>query len=202
MTRLRYLFPKIYGAIGYRTYYSFSYSALLLILGEHYKKWNFNPFNYYEFGTGEGDSLRLFLKALKKISKDLRLDINRFNIFLFDSFEGLPEYNNLKDNNPAWSKEQFKGTMEEIKRITEEYLPDITSNVKFIKGYYENSLTQELGKSIKKDPPLLLILMLIITHLQKPCLNGYILFAKMEQFFILTTSSSIWVIFPKVNIKQ
>lgn len=153
MTRLRYLFPKIYGAIGYRTYYSFSYSALLLILGEHYKKWNFNPFNYYEFGTGEGDSLRLFLKALKKISKDLRLDINRFNIFLFDSFEGLPEYNNLKDNNPAWSKEQFKGTMEEIKRITEEYLPDITSNVKFIKGYYENSLTQELGKSIKKDPP-------------------------------------------------
>lgn len=153
MNKIRYLFPKLYGAIGYREYFSFSYQALDLILGEGYKKWNFNPFNYYEFGTGEGKSLSLFLKALKKISTQFHLEINNFSIFLFDSFEGLPDYNNLKDKNPAWSKGQFKGTIDKIKNITNKYLPSKSSNIKFVKGYYENSLTQELRNALIKNPP-------------------------------------------------
>lgn len=153
MTQVRPLFPKIYGVLGYRTYYSFSYQALDLILSELYKKWNFNPFNYYEFGTGEGNSIREFLKALKEISKDLGLDINKFNIFLFDSFEGLPEYNSFNDKNPAWSKGQFLGTIDKIKSIIDKFLPDMTSNVKFIKGYYENSLTHGLRNTLMGNPP-------------------------------------------------
>jgi len=153
MTKIRYLFPKIYGVLGYRTYYSFSYQALKLILSEHYKKWNFNPFNYYEFGTGEGNSIREFLKALKKISKDLSVDINKFNIFLFDSFEGLPEYNNVKDKNPAWSTGQFLGTTNKIKSIIDKILPNMSSNVKFIKGYYEDSLTHDLRNTLIDNPP-------------------------------------------------
>ena len=153
MTKIRYLFPKIYGVLGYRPYYSFSYQALNLILSEHYKKWNFNPFNYYEFGTGEGNSIREFLKALKKISKDLSVDNNKFNIFLFDSFEGLPEYNKVKDKNPAWSKGQFLGTINKIKSIIHEILPNMASNVKFIKGYYEDSLTHDLRNTLIDNPP-------------------------------------------------
>lgn len=153
MTKIRYLLPKIYGAIAYKTYYSFSYQALDLILSEHYRKWNFNPFNYYEFGTGEGRSLEYFLKALKMISKDLGLVINKFNLFLFDSFEGLPEYNNSKDKNQAWSKGQFMGNIDKIKSITSKYFPNEGSNVKFVKGYYENSLTQVLKKTLIDNPP-------------------------------------------------
>ena len=66
MTNGRYIIPRIYGALGYKQYYSLSYSVLDLVLSEHYKKSSFNPLNYYEFGTGEGNSLRYYLKALKK----------------------------------------------------------------------------------------------------------------------------------------
>ncbi len=153
MNKISNLFPKVYGVLGYRTYYSFSYQALNLIFSDHYRKWNYNPFNYYEFGTGEGNSIREFLRALKKTSKHLSLDINRFNIFLFDSFEGLPEYNPPKDKNPAWAKGKFMGTIDKIKDIVNKYLPDTESNVKFIKGYYENSLTYELRNTLIDNPP-------------------------------------------------
>jgi hypothetical protein len=153
MNRTRYLIPKIYGALGYQSYYAFSYSALDLILSERYKKWNYNPFNYYEFGTGKGNSLRYFLKSLKKISKYYRINIKKFNVFLFDSFEGLPEYDDLNNKNPVWQKGQFKGTIEEIKSIIDNELPEIATNVKFIKGYYERTLTKELRVSMNAYPP-------------------------------------------------
>lgn len=124
-----------------------------MVLSEHYKRWNFNPFNYYEFGTGEGNSLIEFLMALKKLSKELGLDNKRFNIFLFDSFEGLPEYSNLKDKNPAWSRGQYTGTIDKFKQIIYRFLPDIAPNIKFIKGFYENSLTEELRKTLIENPP-------------------------------------------------
>jgi hypothetical protein len=153
MTKIKYLIPKIYGMLGYKTYYSFSYQTLDLILSEHYKKWNFNPFNYYEFGTGEGKSLKYFLKALKMFSKNLSLGTNKFNLFLFDSFEGLPEYSDSKDKNPAWEKGQFMGNIDKIKSITNKYFQEAELNVKFVKGYYENSLTQVLKKTLIDNPP-------------------------------------------------
>lgn len=143
----------IYGLLNYGLYYSFSYYAMELIFSEHYKKWNFVPFNYYEFGTGEGNSLKAFLKALKQISKQFNVNLDKFNIFLFDSFEGLPEYNDPRNENPAWRKEQFKGTVEQIKSIIKKILPEIVSNVKFIKGYYEDTLTAELRNSLIDYPP-------------------------------------------------
>lgn len=153
MIKIGHLFPRAYGVLEYRAYYSFSYQALNLIFSDNYRKWNYNPFNYYEFGTGEGNSIREFLQALKKASKGLSLDIYKFNIFLFDSFEGLPEYSAPKDKNPAWSKGKFRGTIDKIKGIINEYLPDAMSNVKFIRGYYEHSLTYELRNTLIDNPP-------------------------------------------------
>lgn len=66
MIKMRYILPTVYGLLNYKSYYSFSYSALDLIFSEGYKKWNFVPLNYYEFGTGEGNSLKLFFKAILK----------------------------------------------------------------------------------------------------------------------------------------
>ena len=153
VSKFRYMIPHIYGVLGYKAYYSFSYHALDLILGEDYNKWNFNPFNYYEFGTGEGRSLELFLRGLKKISKQSNVNINKFHIFLFDSFTGLPEYSDSSDKNPAWQKGRFNGTVEEIENIIDKILPEIAPNVKFVKGYYESTLNGELRNAMRDYPP-------------------------------------------------
>lgn len=79
--------------------------------------------------------------------------MDKFNIFLFDSFEGLPEYSDTSNKNPAWRKGEFKGTIEQIKSIINNVLPKIVPNVKLIKGYYEDTLTAELRNSIIDYPP-------------------------------------------------
>jgi len=147
------LIPKIYGLMEYKTYQAFSYFALNSILSDHYKKWGFVPFNYYEFGTGEGNSLKYFLKGLIAVSKQNKIDIKKFNVFLFDSFEGLPEYNDSKDKNPAWSKGQFKGSLDSIKLIIKKIAPELVEKTKFVKGFYENTLTDDLRKSLNTYPP-------------------------------------------------
>src|SRR5215472_9222772 len=47
--------------------------------------------SYYEFGVGWGYTLSRYIEALKAFCKDEHLDQSRYNIFLFDSFVGLPE---------------------------------------------------------------------------------------------------------------
>ncbi len=145
----------IYGALGYQAYYSLSFSVLDLILSDLYKKWNFNPFNYYEFGTGGGNSLRQYLRVLRKFSKHSHKDTKelKFNIFLFDSFEGLPGYENERDRNPAWEKGQFAGSIEYIRHLIEKEFPSILKNVRFFKGYFEQTLTEDLRRSLKEFPP-------------------------------------------------
>jgi len=134
-------------------YYGFFYRSLDLVLSEHYKKFGFNPYNYYEFGTGTGGTLTYYLKALKKIIKLKKLDLKKFRIFLFDSFEGLPEYTNPKDYNPAWTKGQFSGSEDYIKNLIKSILPEALDNVSFVKGYYENTLNEKLQKSLRQFPP-------------------------------------------------
>jgi hypothetical protein len=134
-------------------YYGFFYKALDLVLNEEYNKSGFNPYNYYEFGTGTGVTLTYYLKALKKIIKLKKLDLKKFRIFLFDSFEGLPEYTNPKDYNPIWVKGQFLGSEDYIKNLIKSLLPEALDNVSFVKGYYENTLNEELRKSLNQFPP-------------------------------------------------
>jgi len=149
----KYIMQSLYILGEYKTYQAFSYFALNMILSEHYKKWNFVPFNYYEFGTGEGNSLKHFLKSLKAISKQNKIDIKKFNIFLFDSFEGLPEYNDPKNKNPAWSAGKFKGSLDWIKSIINEIEPEVMERTRFIEGFYENTLTADLRKKLNDYPP-------------------------------------------------
>ena len=97
--------------------------------------------------------MRLYLRALKKILKVSDLNVNYFNVFLFDSFEGLPVYTDGKNKNPAWSKSQFLGSVDRIKGIIQNELPAMLQNTQFIKGFYENTLTRDLRISLEKYPP-------------------------------------------------
>lgn len=79
--------------------------------------------------------VREFLRALKKTSKHLNLDINgsiSFYLIILKDYQSIiPK----KIKNPVWAKGKFMGTIDKIKDIINKYLPDTESNVKFIKGY-------------------------------------------------------------------
>ena len=90
---------------------------------------------------------------MEKIIKSHDVDRSQFNIFLFDSFEGLPENDIPADKNPAWQKGQFRGTLEKIKGIVSKEFPDIVQNTKFVQGYYDKTLTEELRNSLANYQP-------------------------------------------------
>lgn len=158
MTNFRYIKPKLYGAMGYRPYWDYIYLAFDSLL-RSYKKYNFTPLNYYEFGTGKGGSLIEFLKALRRLLKvssyekiALATDIN---IVLFDSFEGLPDPKSTKDVFPFHSKGAFAHSEENIRRLVNDNSLHINPKpqIMTVKGYYEDTLTNSLREKLKEFPP-------------------------------------------------
>lgn len=157
LSDFRYIKPRLYGALGYRPYFSFSYLLLDTFLRGHYQKNGFIPLNYYEFGTGKGYSLRDYLSALRRILRvDYYFKIAQnvgINILLFDSFEGLPVATNPMDSNKALGSGNFSGSVDYIKNMVEGYSLRVKPNVRIVKGFYENSLTSTLQKQIHNIPP-------------------------------------------------
>ena len=52
--------------------------------------------NYYKFGVGEGRTLLRYIRVLRVFCKYSKRDLNSYQIFCFDSFEGLPEKKSIK----------------------------------------------------------------------------------------------------------
>ena len=136
---------------GVNPLYGFFSRTLSLHGSEHYSKFEFNRFNYYEFGTGKGNSLRKYIRALKNYCKDTGDSLNKYNIFAFDSFEGLPEYKSEADYNPVWNKGDFYGSETMIDNLVRR--SGFTGKFHKIKGYYEESLTEKLQRELSKNPP-------------------------------------------------
>lgn len=103
--------------------------------------------NYYEFGTFKGNSL-ITVGNLKRFFSIIYPELRNFELFSFDSFEGLPQ-NNLDHHDPVWQKGEFCGNLEEVKRNVSSYL----IKAKYIKGFYSESLTEELALQMSKYPP-------------------------------------------------
>ena len=139
--------------IQHNPYCGFSFYVNELLGSEHYNKWEFNAKNYYEFGVGEGISLFNYLKGLKYYCSSHKVDISKYNIFLFDSFEGLPEYKDQKNENPAWSRGMFSSSTDYIKKIIQRVCGDDQPKVTFINGYYEMTLTSRLREKLLNFPP-------------------------------------------------
>ena len=154
----RYIYTKVKvhlvsRVLQYNPYYGFSFFANDLLGSEQYNKWGFYGKNYYEFGTGEGISLFNYLKGLKSYCSSHKVDISKYNIFLFDSFEGLPEYKGQMNENPAWSKGMFSGSTNHIKKMIRRVCGKNQPTVTFVKGYYEITLTSELIEQLRNSPP-------------------------------------------------
>jgi Macrocin-O-methyltransferase (TylF) len=115
--------------------------------------WGAPNANYYEFGVGRGRTMMRFLKALKLYCRLSGIDPYSYSIFGFDSFEGLPAKESARDDHPGWHQRQFYYTIEDITRRVATYLDVNKGNLRFIKGFFKDSLTPELAAELSAHPP-------------------------------------------------
>ncbi len=105
--------------------------------------------NYYEFGCFRGGSLILNGQIIKFFSIFYK-ELKNMKIFAFDSFQGLPEITIDDHNDPVWIKGAYSGSLEEVKKNVAKYR---INNIEYIKGFYNDSLTEDLGEKMKIFPP-------------------------------------------------
>jgi Macrocin-O-methyltransferase (TylF) len=122
------------------------------------KKLREKPFSgfitYYEFGVGWGYTLTRYVDALKAFCKDEHLNLYNQKIFLFDSFQGLPDTEGVKDEHPEWGKGSFAHGKDEIKNLLKYYKLDPENpNINFIEGFYEQTLTSDLARQLTTTAP-------------------------------------------------
>jgi Macrocin-O-methyltransferase (TylF) len=127
--------------------------ALLLQHHQFRSGWGAPNANYYEFGVGRGRTMMRFLKALRLYCKLDGVDIYSYSIFAFDSFEGLPPKESARDDHPGWYHRQFRYTVEEITRRVAPQIDVSRGTVRFIKGFFKDSLTAELAAELSSHPP-------------------------------------------------
>ncbi len=109
---------------------------------------------YYEFGVGWGATLLNYWNALRAFCRDRNRDIYDFQIFLFDSFEGLPQKEDFRDNHPDWKKGKFGYGLGNIRRLLARQRIDLSrGNIHFITGFYQDSLTAKLRSELANRPP-------------------------------------------------
>ena len=114
---------------------------------------SYTPKNtYYEFGTGWGKTLTAFISAAKNFSLKNNFRLENINICLFDSFQGLPSIKCEEDNHLSWKEGEFAYSKKYIENIINE-LNFPLDNVKFIEGFYENTLNKKTLNIIESTPP-------------------------------------------------
>jgi hypothetical protein len=107
-------------------------------------------FSILEFGTAEGYAFTKMLNATKYLGMDERVTVHAF-----DSFEGMPAPVDAKDldliTNDCWVKGQYRGSYEALN----EYCSRHYRNYQIHKGYFEDTLSNELLGVLQKSLPIL-----------------------------------------------
>lgn len=113
-----------------------------------------SPFGtYYEFGTGWGGTLAAFMLAAQRVAPGHHLDAGDFRVFAFDSFEGLPPSAHPADRHSAWEKGAMANSIEAVHQKMDAHPFAKLVSVKYIKGYFKQSLTDTLIEQLKAFPP-------------------------------------------------
>lgn len=107
-----------------------------------------NSFNrkvgaYFEFGVFNGRATVNFLIGLKSYYENIP---NYWDLYLFDSFEGLPADGDFRDRNSGFNEGDLKsfGVKFLLNQFSKVKFPD--EKIKIIEGFYEESLTEALQK--------------------------------------------------------
>jgi hypothetical protein len=109
--------------------------------------------NYYEFGVGKGRSMSRFLRALKVFCDAEGLDPYSYSIFVFDSFEGMPIKSSPRDAHPHFQEGLLRFSLEETKVRMSRQIDLRRGNIRFVKGFFEDSLKPELAHELAAYPP-------------------------------------------------
>ena len=129
--------------------HSFYYAAL-----EFASDTTARPITYYEFGVGGGETLQNYIEALKAFVKDHGRTFKDHKIVLFDSFKGLPSKRGYEDDHVTWHEGKFSHSTEEIKALlAKRGLNPNSDDIRFIEGYYADSLSENLRNSLTASPP-------------------------------------------------
>jgi hypothetical protein len=107
---------------------AFAFAALNQVVGD-----------YFEFGLWAGESFAMAHRMRR------RHHFDRMMLFGFDSFEGLPEIDDYRNN--VWSKGDYACSEAEVRRILRRAGLRDDSYV-LIKGYYEKSLNDDMHKAL------------------------------------------------------
>ena len=95
--------------------------------------------------------MRIYLLALKKFCRDYSIDINKFHVYGFDSFQGLPKPQDA-DRREDWKEGLMHHPKSQVEGVIKETgFP--RENVHLVEGFYENSLTDDLRNKLRKNPP-------------------------------------------------
>jgi len=96
--------------------------------------------DYYEFGCHRCRTFRMVLTEAR------RHNLHEMNFFAFDSFEGLPDPTS-DTSVEIWKKGALTTTEQSFTEMVDEH-GIYTQNIKTIKGFYEDSLTSHLQKTM------------------------------------------------------
>lgn len=118
----------------------------------HHSPPPFTP--YYEFGVGRGATLSRYLDAIESFSRAQASPQVNFPVYLFDSFQGLPEPRGPEDFSSEWRKGSFAHDVAEIREVFRaRHIDPDSRNVHFVVGYFEESLTSRIATELKPNPP-------------------------------------------------
>ncbi len=113
-----------------------------------------SPFGtYYEFGIGWGGTLAAFMLAAQQVAFKHGLDADDFRVFAFDSFEGLPSSDHPADRHSSWGKGAMANSINTIRQKIDTHPFAKRVPVRYIKGYFKQSLTDALIEQVKPSPP-------------------------------------------------
>lgn len=110
-----------------------------------FKKTYKGNFSILEFGTAQGYAFTKMLYATKYLKMD-----DRVVVHAFDSFEGLSGSDDPAEQR-RWNEGAFKGDYE----LLESFCKERYKNYQIHKGFFEQTLTEELLEELAAQPPIL-----------------------------------------------
>jgi len=144
---LRYLFNELkeHKFFVFHNLYADNFHSFSLYKACHFLKSNNIQGDLYEFGVYKGKTARWL--ALFMSSSKFKNFFQESKLFLFDSFQGLPEPKGIDCDADKWKKEQFEITDKDLGLLKDELCTIISKDkVVIVKGLFSESLNRWQGK--------------------------------------------------------
>lgn len=124
-----------------------------LVTHETYARgWSAPPGVYYEFGVAGGYSMSLYVRALRAFCRRFGRSLDEFDIYGFDSFQGLPPKASERDDHREWDTGTFSFSEAHVRAVMRrERFP--LHRLHLVKGFYEETLTPALRDQLAARPP-------------------------------------------------